>query len=137
MKVTRFVLSFANILSHSKSCLFLVCFTVQKLVNVIKIHLFIFVFISTALGDWPKKTLVRFMSKNTLPMIPSSSFMVSYIYVCKSFWIYFCAWCDGIFQFIDRWMDKEDVVHTCNGILLSHKKNKIMSFVETWMQLSY
>ena len=23
---------------------------------------------------------------------------------------------------IDRWMDKEDVVHTCNGILLSHKK---------------
>ena len=32
-------------------------------------------------------------------------------------------------------MDKEDVVHTYNGILLSHKKNKIMSFVETWMQL--
>ena len=61
--------------------------------------------------------------------------MVSYIYVCKSFWIYFCAWCDGIFQFIDRWMDKEEVVHTYNGILLSHKKNKIMSFVETWMQL--
>ena len=23
---------------------------------------------------------------------------------------------------IDRGMDKEDVVHTCNGILLSHKK---------------
>ena len=23
---------------------------------------------------------------------------------------------------IDRWMDKEDVVHTYNGILLSHKK---------------
>ena len=61
--------------------------------------------------------------------------MVSYIYVCKSFWIYFCAWCDGKFQFIDRWKDKEDVVHTYNGILLSHKKNKIMSFVETWMQL--
>ena len=25
---------------------------------------------------------------------------------------------------IDRWMDKEDVVHTYDGILLSHKKRK-------------
>ena len=32
-------------------------------------------------------------------------------------------------------MDKEDVVHIYNGILLSHKKNKIGSFVETWMDL--
>ena len=23
---------------------------------------------------------------------------------------------------IDRWIDKEDVVHICNGILLTHKK---------------
>ena len=33
---------------------------------------------------------------------------------------------------IDRWMHKEDVY---NGILLSHKKNKIMPFVATWIQL--
>ena len=32
-------------------------------------------------------------------------------------------------------MDKEDVVHIYNGILLSHKKNEIMSFAATWMQL--
>jgi len=32
-------------------------------------------------------------------------------------------------------MDKEDVVHIYNGILLSHKKNKIMPFAATWMQL--
>ena len=32
-------------------------------------------------------------------------------------------------------MDKEDVVYTYNGILLSHKKNKIMPFVATWMDL--
>ena len=25
---------------------------------------------------------------------------------------------------IDRWMDKEDVAHICNGILLSHKKKR-------------
>ena len=31
-------------------------------------------------------------------------------------------------------MDK-DVVQIYNGILLSHKKNKIMSFAATWMDL--
>ena len=32
-------------------------------------------------------------------------------------------------------MDKEDVVHIYNGILLSHKKNKIMPFAATRMWL--
>ena len=32
-------------------------------------------------------------------------------------------------------MDKEDVVHECNGILLNHKKEKIVLFAETWMDL--
>ena len=36
---------------------------------------------------------------------------------------------------IDRCMDKEDVVYIYNGILLSHKKNAIMQFVGTWMDL--
>ena len=35
---------------------------------------------------------------------------------------------------INRGMDKEDVVHIYNGILLSHK-NEIMPFVATWMDL--
>ena len=35
----------------------------------------------------------------------------------------------------DRRMDKEDVVHRYNGILLSHKKNEIMSFAAIWMGL--
>ena len=32
-------------------------------------------------------------------------------------------------------MDKEDVVHVYNGILLSQERNEIGSFVETWMHL--
>ena len=32
---------------------------------------------------------------------------------------------------INRQMDKEDVVHIYDGILLSHKRNEIGSFVET------
>ena len=43
---------------------------------LIRSHLFIFAFISIALGDWPKVILVGFMSENVLPMF-SSSFMVS------------------------------------------------------------
>ena len=32
-------------------------------------------------------------------------------------------------------MGKEDVVHIHNGILFSHRKNKIMTFAATWMDL--
>ena len=32
-------------------------------------------------------------------------------------------------------MDKEDVAHIYNGILLSHKKDDIMPFEATWMDL--
>ena len=36
---------------------------------------------------------------------------------------------------INTWMDKEVVVHTYNGIWLSHKKNEIMPSAATWMAL--
>ena len=36
---------------------------------------------------------------------------------------------------ISRGMDKEDVVHTYNGILPSHKKKEIMLFAAKWVDL--
>ena len=36
---------------------------------------------------------------------------------------------------INRGMNKDDVTHIYNGLLLSHKKNEIMSFAATWMDL--
>ena len=52
----------------------------------IRSHLLVFAFISIALGDWPKKTLVWFMSENVL-LIFSSSFMVScLIFVYINYW---------------------------------------------------
>ena len=36
---------------------------------------------------------------------------------------------------MDRWMDKEGLVHMNSGILLSRKKNEIMPFAVAWMDL--
>ena len=74
------VTSFANILSSSVCCLFIlfiVLFAVQKLVSLSRSHLFIFVFISIILGDESKKMLLWFMSVSVLPMFSSRSLTVS------------------------------------------------------------
>ena len=62
---------FANIFSHSESCLFVLCmvsFAVQKLLSFIRSHLFIFVFIFITLGGKSKKILLQFMPYD--PAIP-------------------------------------------------------------------
>jgi len=51
----------------------MVSFAVQKFIRLTRCHLFIFIFI--ALEDWPKKTLLQFISENMLPMLFSRSFM--------------------------------------------------------------
>ena len=54
------VISLASIFSHSVDCLFIlyvVSFALQKLLNLIRSHLFIFAFISFALGDRSKRNI--------------------------------------------------------------------------------
>ena len=38
-------------------------------------------------------------------------------------------------MFISRGLDKEDVVHTYNRIVLNHKMKKIMPFAAIWTDL--
>ena len=57
--------------------LLMVSFAVQKLISLIKPHLFIFAFIPFALEDSPKKIFLQFMSENVLSMFSSRNFMVS------------------------------------------------------------
>ena len=56
-------------------------FAVQKLVSLIGSRWFIFVFISVALRDSPKKTFVWLMLESVLPVFSSRNFMVSYVYI--------------------------------------------------------
>ena len=59
------VVSFAIIFSHSEGCLFtllMVSFAVQKLLSLIKFHLFIFVLISITWGD-RSEMILWFMSE--------------------------------------------------------------------------
>ena len=77
---------FASILSHFVGCifiLFMVSFSVQKLLTLIRSHLLIFVFIYITLGNRSKKVLSWFMSKSVLPIFSSKSFIVPGL-TCKS-----------------------------------------------------
>ena len=74
------VISFASIFSHSVDCLFvlfMVSFAVQKLLSLIRSHLFIFVFIVITLGGGSEKILLCFMSESVWPMFSSKSFIGS------------------------------------------------------------
>ena len=74
------VVSFTIIFSHSYGCLFtlfIVSFAVQKLLHLIRFHLFIFVFISITLWGVSWRSLLWFMLSSVLPMFSSKSFTVS------------------------------------------------------------
>ena len=71
--------SLAKIFSHSVGCLFVlfrVSFVVQKLLSLIKSHLFISVFIVITLGGRSEKILLWFMSDSVWPILSFKSFIV-------------------------------------------------------------
>ena len=76
------VVSFAIIFSHSKSCLFtllIVCFAVQKLLSLIRSHLFTFVFISIT-QRWVIEDLAL------IYVMECSAYV--FLYEFYSFWFY-------------------------------------------------
>ena len=88
------VASFANIFSHSEGCLFslfMVFFAVQKLLSLVRPYLLIFAFIFMTLGGESKKILLWFISKSSLPMFSSKSFIVCDL-TFNSVWVYFWEW---------------------------------------------
>ena len=93
--VGTYFLPFPRLSFH---CFFMVSFAVQKLISLIRFHWFIFVFMSIALEDRPKKTFIRFLSENILPMFSSRSFMVSCLMFKSS--SHFIAWILFIFFFL-------------------------------------
>uniref|UniRef100_A0A8D1L7N5 Uncharacterized protein n=1 Tax=Sus scrofa TaxID=9823 RepID=A0A8D1L7N5_PIG len=62
---------------HCLFVLFRVSFAVQKLLSVIKSHLFIFVFVVNTLRGGSEKMLLSFMSESVWPMFSSKNFIVS------------------------------------------------------------
>ena len=74
------VTTFTNIFYDSAGCFFILfmgSFAVQKLLSLIRSHLFIFILISIALRDESKKMLLWFLSKSILPVFTSRSFIAS------------------------------------------------------------
>ena len=72
--------SFAKIFSHSVGCLFAlfrVSFAVQKLLSLIKSHMFIFAFFVITLRSGSEKMLLSFMSESVWLMFSSKSLIVS------------------------------------------------------------
>ena len=93
------VVSFALIFSHSEGCLFtllIVSFVVQKLLSLIRSHLFTFVFISITLGGGSSRILLCVMSLSVLPVFSSKSFIVSGL-TCRFLihfeFIFVYVWC--------------------------------------------
>ena len=79
--------SLANMFSHTVGSLFILMLfslAMQKLLILMRSHLFILSFMSLALGDMSVRMLLRGMSEIFLPMFSSMTFMVLRL-IFKSF----------------------------------------------------
>ena len=98
--------SLENMFSHTVSslCILMVSLDVQKIFNFTQSYLFIFPFISLALGDMSSKILLHGISKILLPVFSSRTLMVSWL-IFKSFThfefilVYGISWRSTVFIF--------------------------------------
>ena len=75
---------FANIFCHSGGCLFIllvVSFMVQKLFNLMSSICLFFYFVALTWGGRSRKILLRFMSKNTLPVFSPGVLLLYLIHI--------------------------------------------------------
>ena len=133
------VTSFAIIFSDSVGCPFFFFFffffkwfpLLWKIFqSSIRSHLFIFVFISIALGNWPKKTFIWYISDNVFPVLSSTSFTVSCVIL--SLFICMSACCEGVFQF--HW-------YTCSCLVfpipLAEENFSLFIFLPTLLYINW
>ena len=67
-----------------------------------------------------KKTTALIQKDTCIPMFTATLFIIASM--------------EAAYIFINKWMNKEDLVYVCNGKLVDHK-NKILPFAATWMDL--
>ena len=114
------VASFADILSYSVECLFIlfrVSLAMQKLLSLIKSHLCIFAFIVLTRGGGWEKILLWFMSESVGPVVSSKSFTVSAL-ISRSL-IHF----EFIFVY---------GVGECSNFILFHVVNSVLLYLSLW-----
>ena len=113
------VASFANIFSRSEGCLFvlfMISFAVQKLLSLIRSHLFIFVFIFITLGGG------SFQKDTCTPMFIAALFTIAR------------TWKQPKCPSTDEWIKKMWYIYTIE-YYSDIKRNEMGSFVEMWMDL--
>ena len=120
--------------------LFIVSFIVQKLLNLIRSHLFIFCFYFHYSGRWVIEDLGSFTSESVLPMFSSRSFIVSGL-PCRSLihfefiFVYGAAKCRSyiLSHVVDQFSLVKEIVFSPLYILASFVKDKVS--IGTWIYL--
>ena len=77
--------------------LFMVSFAVQKLLGLVRFHLYIFVLIFITLGGGSERVFLLFMSKSVLPVFSSKSFIVSVMFCRITSHSHFCVFSKHVF----------------------------------------
>ena len=89
---------FANIFSQSVGCLFvlfMVSFSLKKLINLIRSHLFTFGYTSTALGDSDLRQHWYSLCQKMFCLCSLLGVFISY--VLSPFWVHVCVWSEDVF----------------------------------------